>query len=308
MTVEGKRVVVTGARAGFVSGRDPSRYPGGSRPDVGGRANVVGHRTIAPSPVAHRCSPSRSPSTSSMRSPKRPSWASASWLGASASPRARPTAPARCWSAGGCSTGRLTGATGSGCASSSYGDLATARTAVGAQACRCWWSCATPSARPSSSACRPGPTSCTSSGSRACARLRYSTNARRSPIHRSSAGKVLAAFDPAMVEARLRAGLPPSTGYTIVVPEVLLAELARVRERGYAAQRRRDRARACRRWRCRSRRRRRAGGGGDLDGRPDGPRHRRPRGAPRGHPARRRPQRSPSRSAAATTHWASDGD
>ena len=48
--------------------------------------------------------------------------------------------------------------------------------------------------------------------------LRYSTNARRSPIHRSSAGKVLAAFNPAMVDARLRAGLEPSTGYTIVVP------------------------------------------------------------------------------------------
>jgi DNA-binding IclR family transcriptional regulator len=64
--------------------------------------------------------------------------------------------------------------------------------------------------------------------------LRYSTNARRSPIHRSSAGKALAAFNPAMVEARLRAGLPPSTGYTIVVPELLLEELERVRRRGYA--------------------------------------------------------------------------
>jgi IclR family KDG regulon transcriptional repressor len=64
--------------------------------------------------------------------------------------------------------------------------------------------------------------------------LRYSTNARRGPIHRSSAGKVLAAHNPAMVEARLRAGLPPSTGYTIVVPELLREELARVRERGYA--------------------------------------------------------------------------
>jgi DNA-binding IclR family transcriptional regulator len=64
--------------------------------------------------------------------------------------------------------------------------------------------------------------------------LHYSTNARRSPIHRSSAGKVLAAFDPVLAEARLRAGLPPSTGYTIVVPDVFVAELARVRERGYA--------------------------------------------------------------------------
>lgn len=64
--------------------------------------------------------------------------------------------------------------------------------------------------------------------------LRYTTNSRRSPLHRSSAGKVLAAFNPEMAESRLRAGLPPSTGYTIVVPQLLLAELARVRERGYA--------------------------------------------------------------------------
>ena len=64
--------------------------------------------------------------------------------------------------------------------------------------------------------------------------LHYSTNARRSPIHRSSAGKVLAAFDPRLVDARLRAGLAPSTGYTIVVPELFLDELAAVRQRGYA--------------------------------------------------------------------------
>ena len=64
--------------------------------------------------------------------------------------------------------------------------------------------------------------------------LRYSTNSRRSPLHRSSAGKVLAAFNPELAEARLRAGLPPSTGYTIVVPDLLLAELATIRERGYA--------------------------------------------------------------------------
>jgi DNA-binding IclR family transcriptional regulator len=64
--------------------------------------------------------------------------------------------------------------------------------------------------------------------------LRYATNARRAPVHRSSTGKALAAFNPAMAEARLEAGLPASTGYTIVVPEVFLAELANVRERGYA--------------------------------------------------------------------------
>ena len=64
--------------------------------------------------------------------------------------------------------------------------------------------------------------------------LRYTTNSRRSPLHRSSAGKVLAAFNPDLADARLRAGLPPSTGYTIVVPELLVAELVRIRERGYA--------------------------------------------------------------------------
>jgi DNA-binding IclR family transcriptional regulator len=64
--------------------------------------------------------------------------------------------------------------------------------------------------------------------------LRYTTNSRRSPVHRSSAGKVLAAFRPEVLEARLETGLPPSTGYTIVVPDVLLAELARVRDQGYA--------------------------------------------------------------------------
>jgi DNA-binding IclR family transcriptional regulator len=64
--------------------------------------------------------------------------------------------------------------------------------------------------------------------------LRYSTNARRSPLHRSSTGKVLAAFNPELLEARLRAGLPRSTGYTIVVPDVLVEELNHVRERGYA--------------------------------------------------------------------------
>jgi DNA-binding IclR family transcriptional regulator len=65
--------------------------------------------------------------------------------------------------------------------------------------------------------------------------LRYSTeNSRRSPLHRSSAGKILAAFNPELLEARLRAGLPPSTGYTIVVADVLIAEMERIRKRGYA--------------------------------------------------------------------------
>jgi DNA-binding IclR family transcriptional regulator len=65
--------------------------------------------------------------------------------------------------------------------------------------------------------------------------LRYTNdNSRRGPVHRSSAGKVLAAFVPGVLEARLRAGLPPSTGYTLVVPAVFTAEIERTRQRGYA--------------------------------------------------------------------------
>jgi DNA-binding IclR family transcriptional regulator len=65
--------------------------------------------------------------------------------------------------------------------------------------------------------------------------LRYSSdNSRRGPVHRSSAGKVLAAFVPGVMEARLRAGLPPSTGYTIAVPDLFRAEIEKVRQRGYA--------------------------------------------------------------------------
>ena len=65
--------------------------------------------------------------------------------------------------------------------------------------------------------------------------LRYVTdNSRRAPVHRSSCGKVLAAFVPGVIEARFRQGLAPSTGYTIVVPDVLRAELEKIRQRGYA--------------------------------------------------------------------------
>ena len=65
--------------------------------------------------------------------------------------------------------------------------------------------------------------------------LRYVTdNSRRDPVHRSSAGKVLCAFVPGVLEARLAGGLPRSTGYTIVVPDVFRSEVAKVRERGFA--------------------------------------------------------------------------
>ena len=163
-----------------------------------------------------------------------PSSASASLPAGSASPRARPTARARCSPPRGCSTAPPTGATGSVSASSSTaawrrsaprsGDrglplLVELRNTLGETV-----QIGVPAGADVVYVERV-------EGRRA---LRYSTNARRSPIHRSSAGKVLAAFDPALLEARPRAGLPPSTGYTIVVPELLVEELARVRERGYA--------------------------------------------------------------------------
>lgn len=57
---------------------------------------------------------------------------------------------------------------------------------------------------------------------------------RRGPVHRSSIGKVLAAHVPGVLEARLAAGLPPSTGYTIVVAELFRAEVAEAARRGWA--------------------------------------------------------------------------
>lgn len=65
--------------------------------------------------------------------------------------------------------------------------------------------------------------------------LRHSSESYRyTAVHRSSNGKVLAAWNPDIAQARIRAGLPASTGYIIVVPELFLDELARVRARGYA--------------------------------------------------------------------------
>ena len=65
--------------------------------------------------------------------------------------------------------------------------------------------------------------------------LRFTTEAsRRSPVHRSSAGKAIAAFRPEVAAARIKAGMKPYTGHTIVIPKMFVEELARVRERGYA--------------------------------------------------------------------------
>lgn len=65
--------------------------------------------------------------------------------------------------------------------------------------------------------------------------LRFTTEAsRRGPVHRSSAGKAIAAFRPEVAAARIKAGMKPFTGHTIVIPQMFLEELARVRDRGYA--------------------------------------------------------------------------
>ncbi|MEP7048502.1 MAG: IclR family transcriptional regulator [Ilumatobacteraceae bacterium] len=65
--------------------------------------------------------------------------------------------------------------------------------------------------------------------------LRFTTEAsRRSPVHRSSAGKCIAAFRPEVAAARISAGMKPFTGHTIVIPKMFVGELAKVRERGYA--------------------------------------------------------------------------
>jgi len=65
--------------------------------------------------------------------------------------------------------------------------------------------------------------------------LRFTTEAfRRSPVHRSSAGKAIAAFRPEVAAERIRLGMKPVTGHTVVIPRMFLDELARIRERGYA--------------------------------------------------------------------------
>ncbi|HKC74548.1 MAG TPA: IclR family transcriptional regulator [Chloroflexota bacterium] len=58
---------------------------------------------------------------------------------------------------------------------------------------------------------------------------------RPSLVHCTSVGKLLLAFQPAAVRERALAGpLPRFTPRTLVHPEVLRAELARIREQGYA--------------------------------------------------------------------------
>lgn len=60
---------------------------------------------------------------------------------------------------------------------------------------------------------------------------------RRWPLHFTSAGKVLCAFDPAARAARLRAGLPARTRSTITSPERFERELETIRRVGYGRAR-----------------------------------------------------------------------
>ncbi|WP_396905652.1 IclR family transcriptional regulator [Mycolicibacterium phlei] len=60
---------------------------------------------------------------------------------------------------------------------------------------------------------------------------------RRFPTHCSSTGKVLAAFDPAVAEARRRASFPPITPNSVRSVEEWDATLAKVRRAGVAVNR-----------------------------------------------------------------------
>ncbi len=57
---------------------------------------------------------------------------------------------------------------------------------------------------------------------------------RRWPLHATSSGKVMCAFDPALAEARIAAGLPMYTPRTITDPLAFRRDLAEIRSRGYA--------------------------------------------------------------------------
>lgn len=58
---------------------------------------------------------------------------------------------------------------------------------------------------------------------------------RRMPLHTTSAGKVLAAFNPEVAQARLEAGFPALASRTITSAEQWEASLADIRRRGFAA-------------------------------------------------------------------------
>lgn len=57
---------------------------------------------------------------------------------------------------------------------------------------------------------------------------------RTAALHCTGAGKLLLAFRPELWERALATGLPPRTARTITDPAALQAELARIRQQGYA--------------------------------------------------------------------------
>jgi DNA-binding IclR family transcriptional regulator len=60
---------------------------------------------------------------------------------------------------------------------------------------------------------------------------------RRWPLHATSSGKAICAFDPEAAHARSAAGFPSFTTHTITSEAAFRADLAAVRKRGYATSR-----------------------------------------------------------------------
>lgn len=60
---------------------------------------------------------------------------------------------------------------------------------------------------------------------------------RRWPLHATSSGKVICAYDPEARAARIAAGFPAFTQHTITSEAAFLAEMDRIRRQGYATSR-----------------------------------------------------------------------
>ena len=60
---------------------------------------------------------------------------------------------------------------------------------------------------------------------------------RRYPAHTTSSGKVLCAYNPVVLEARLRAGFPPRVSHTVRSAEQFQRMMEQVRREGYAISR-----------------------------------------------------------------------
>ena len=63
------------------------------------------------------------------------------------------------------------------------------------------------------------------------------TYRRRWPLHATSSGKVICAYDPEAAQARVAAGFPVFTPHTIATERDFLAELAGIRRQGFATSR-----------------------------------------------------------------------